>query len=114
MSNEKSKISNIEWGLMIGVALLFDGVQFFLDVVLIGLIVNRLISIWAWLTFYLWLKIKGVKNFRGWLAIGGIAEIIPVIAALPFWTGMIIVIMIKNKTKEILPKAMAGLEAKAI
>ena len=46
---------------MIGTAILADGIQVFLTLILIGPFVNWLISIFAWLTFFFWFYLKGVN-----------------------------------------------------
>lgn len=121
MSDEKNKIANFEWALMIGVALLFDGTNVLLALIpLLGFLMNKMLTIWAWLTFWLWLKIKGGRVKSKWLMQGGgVLEILPIpfISALPFWTFAIVGIMLKNKAKEILPGSAGNtgnLAAKAI
>src|SRR3990167_4166562 len=49
---KKLRISAITAGFMIAVALLYDGGQFALEWVGIGFLVNWLISVYAWLTFF--------------------------------------------------------------
>ncbi len=55
----------------------------------------------VWLTFYLWLKFKIIKGApKIWsrlLVMTGLLEIIPVISALPAWTGFIILIIIADR-----------------
>lgn len=50
---------------MIGVALFFDGVQAVLAFFGIGLILNSIVSIVAWLVFFLWLHAKGLSYGAG-------------------------------------------------
>lgn len=91
---------------MVGVAVLVDGVQIPLDFLAISAVFTIPISVAAWLTFYLWFKMKGV-SFGG-LRLGqrGSAsfvrnplfivaaalgvEMIPLVNAFPFWTAAII------------------------
>ncbi len=114
MNNEEDKISNIEWGFAIGVAVFIDLIQALLALLLIGLILNRFITVIVWLSAYLWLKISGVKRFGKILTSGGVLEVIPILGAFPFWTGAIIAIMIKEKAKNVLPGPAAKLATKSI
>ncbi len=107
---EKSKkqshqrIDNITAIFMIVTALLYDAAQAFLDLILIGLVVNWILDIWAWLTFFIWFKLRGVSftnpkraiSFNG----GFIAELIPAINALPIWTAVVIILVITVKTED--------------
>jgi len=91
MEKEKEKIDNIDATLMIGTAILIDGTQTFLTLILIGPFVNWLISIFAWMTFFLWFMLKGVKFTKNpkkifTLAGGSLLEAIPIIASFPIWT----------------------------
>jgi len=117
MQKEKVKIDNITTTLMIGTALLIDSVQTLLTLVLIGPFVNWLISIFAWMTFFLWFLLKGVKftnnpkkifTFMG----GSLAEFIPIIASLPIWTCTItmtiLTIKAEKKLKSSLGKKIGG------
>jgi len=123
MKKEKEKIDNITTTLMIGTAVLVDGTQFLLTIVFIGPFVNWLISIFAWMTFFLWFIIKGVKftsnpkrvfTFMG----GSLIEVIPVIATLPAWTLTITItiltIKVEEKLKSTLGKPLGGPIGKVI
>lgn len=117
MSAEK-KIQNIEWFLMIGLAVAIDIINIVLAMIpLVGFLFNKLISIFAWLTFWLWFKLKGAAGIKvrskSLLAFGGISEVMPVpfLSALPFWTATIVGIMVKNKIKS-MPLIGAGLKNK--
>ncbi len=91
IEKKKEKIDNITAVLMIGTAILADGIQVFLTLILIGPFVNWLISIFAWLTFFFWFYLKGV-NFTNnpkkifTLAGGSLLEALPIIASFPIWT----------------------------
>ncbi len=107
MENEshKNKISGSTAFLMVAVAIFFDLIQFLLAFIpLIGFILNKLISIVAGLTFWLWLTIKGLKG-RQKLILGGsfFVEILPIpfLSALPVFTGGIIAIIVRDRVKEI-------------
>lgn len=91
---------------MVTLALMYDCIQIGLDVAFLGLgfTVNWIISIWAWLTFFTWFKIKGV-SFHSWknaasLNGGGFFEIIPlpIIASLPLWTASVTFIILNHSS----------------
>jgi len=105
-TEKKEKIDNITVVLMLSVALFFDGFQALLTLLLIGPFVNWLISIFAWLTFFLWFLLKGVHftnnpkkilTFMG----GSFTEIIPLVSSLPIWTATVAltILMIKAENK---------------
>lgn len=60
MDDHPKRIGNISAGLMISVALIFDAIQTILTFIGIGIIVGPFISLWSFLTFFTWFKIKGV------------------------------------------------------
>lgn len=104
---DKVKIDSVTAAFMIATALFFDGVQAFLTLILIGPFVNWMISIMAWLTFFLWLSIKGVrftqnpKNFFTFNG-GALCEMVPLVASLPAWTLAITTLVMMNKIKTVL------------
>ena len=114
---------------MIAVALLFDGVDFlveFLEVLnllipgsgaLAVIVVSALISVWAWLTFYLWFKLHGVSFVSPKRAltmpIAFIIKIIPVIGALPAWTLAVFLLFMTIRGEELLLKALSKTETGA-
>lgn len=101
------KISNGEAMLWIGIAILVDGAQFLLVFIPVaGWIINKIISIFMWLSVYIWIKSKGLdagvnvkKNPIYRLAIGGAIETIPIpgLSALPIWIVTIVVIIIGDR-----------------
>src|SRR4051812_9051216 len=90
-SGEESKISNTEWGLVIGALAVIDLIQLLLDVAFgIGIIVNRFVDIAVGFFFGLYLQLRGQslanpKRFMGLLA-SFVGEEVPVVDALPLWT----------------------------
>ncbi len=87
------KISALNAVLLILVALAIDGVQIFLDLIIIGVVLNWIIDVFALLLFYVWLKMLGIsmyesKGFKTLLALIGAlgVELLPLINALPGWT----------------------------
>ena len=97
-------ITRFDAVLMVCVALLYDALQVGLNLIMVGFgfLVTWIISIWAWLTFYLWFKLKGV-SFMKWsntlkLNGGGFFEIIPIplVSALPLWTAAVVTLILTN------------------
>jgi len=123
MEKNKEKIDNITATMMISTAILVDGIQAFLTLIFIGPFVNWLISIFAWMTFFLWFALKGIKftnnpkrvfTFMG----GSLLEIIPGIATLPAWTATITITILtikaEKKVKNILGKQLGGPMSKVV
>jgi hypothetical protein len=84
-----SKISNTEWWLVISFLGLIDVIQIILDVLLIGVIANRVIDLVIGMALPFYMKIRGVKMDSK--KIGGmigtfIFEQIPGLDALPLWS----------------------------
>ncbi|KKT41832.1 MAG: hypothetical protein UW30_C0004G0031 [Candidatus Giovannonibacteria bacterium GW2011_GWA2_44_13b] len=82
---------------MVIIALLIDGTQFLLGLLVIGLVLNWIVSFFAWLTYYIWLKILGIsmsdaKGMKIMLSLGtamGI-ELIPLVNMFPAWAAFAI------------------------
>lgn len=80
--------------LMLCVALLYDGGQFIFNFIPVaGNLFTIIIDVFAWLTFFVWFKIKGV-NFASpkrlmTLCGAGLLELVPVLNDLPAWTGAV-------------------------
>jgi len=101
---EGCSITRFDAVLMVCVALFYDLVQLAINIVMFGFgfLVTWIISLWAWLTFYLWFRIKGVSfmNLKNALKLtgGGLIEIIPFpfLSALPAWTAVVIALIFTN------------------
>ena len=88
--NNGPKISNVEWGLVIGALFMVDIVQIVLDLLAqIGVILNRFIDIVVGmaLAFYLQMRGQSMANPKRLMGIIGtfVLEEIPDVDALPFW-----------------------------
>lgn len=85
-----SKISNLEWGLIIGTLLFIDIVEFLLGLFAIGEIVNTLIDFFVGpgLYFYLYLRGEDLKSSRRLVSFVGtfFLELLPFVNDLPLWT----------------------------
>ena len=86
---------------MVGLALLVDGAQVLLDILLIGFAINWIISAFTWMIFFIWLKFKGVSmaDARGTrillaqMSVLGV-EILPLISWLPAWTAFAVGLLV--------------------
>ena len=93
--------------LFILVALIFDGIQAFLALILIGIVLNWIVSIVAGLIFYFWMKnlgvsmqeAKGMRIILSFLSAAGI-EFIPLMNAFPAWTAFAILTVILEFTSK--------------
>ncbi len=90
--------------LITGVAVFFDGLQAFFNFILIGIVLNPLIiTPFAFLTFYIWFKIRGVNFLDSMgrsitLALCSLCESIPIINTIPAWTigAIVLIVIVKN------------------
>lgn len=104
------RISWIEGGFMIGVALVYDLIQIGLEVIMLGFgwTVNWVINIYAMLTFWFWFKLKGVSFVNPKRALFGSASIvikfIPWLDALPTWTALTVTTIVSARTEDFLAR----------
>ncbi len=112
MLEDESKISNIEWGLLVGVALTIDAIQILLEWMIIGFFINPFIDIFVTLSFGLFFHLKGesLANPKRLLAILGtfIGELIPVVAELPLWSLYVVYMWSMSKSDKILKNIPGG------
>lgn len=111
---------------MLVTTLLFDGLQFGTDLFhalpLIGTVaqsvVDILISVWAWLTFYVWFKIRGVSfiNPKRFAVLNGgaLIEMIPIVNSLPAWTLAVFLLIGITRAEELLAKIPGGRKIAAV
>lgn len=85
--------------LMIAVALLYDALQAILNFIFLGWLVSPA----AFLTFYVWFKMNGIKfatpKRSGIMGAGFIIELIPILNTLPAWTLAVVLIVLDLKTR---------------
>lgn len=103
------KGTNLSYGttfLLISTALFFDIFQFVINLIPVaGQIISTLITGLAFMTFWLWFRIKGLK-FNSpkrvlSIGLGTIIEAIPILNILPGWTIAVLVIVGTTKIKKI-------------
>lgn len=108
MNKTGSKISGMNGLFLILVALLFDGIQIFLTLIIIGAVLNWIVSLFAMMTFYVWLKLLGVSYWEGngtrklLSFIGcGFLEVVPIFNAFLGWTVFVVLIILFESTQSI-------------
>lgn len=104
---EKKELKNTTIALMVGTAVFFDVLQWLLAFILM----DWLAGFFAFLTFYVWFKIYGM-NFMtpkrvATMGTALIIEVIPVLAALPAWTGAVAILILDYKAKRVLSTTTA-------
>lgn len=107
----ESKISNTEWGIVIGILVIIDLIQIGLNLAFqIGVVLNRFIDIPVGMAWTTYLYLRGVDlNTTRILSIGltFFLEEIPDLDSLPFWSADGIVMYLSVKAEKEL-KAVAG------
>ncbi len=92
---DEPKIKESQKWLMLGVAIFFDIVIALINLIpAVGQALSFFAGIFAFMTFWLWFKMNGMKfsspKKAGAMIGGSIIEIIPVLNALPAWTATIL------------------------
>ncbi len=108
MSEKKEGLNWLTGGEMIGVAVLFDGVIIVLDIVLFGFgfILTWIPSMFAILTFSVWLAIKGEANFKKIAIL--VAPLVAGSTGIPGWTATIWPLVAKIIAAKTLSKVSPG------
>ncbi len=92
----RERITLTTFSFLASVAFFFDTLQALLNVAFVGIILNFLLDICAWLTFYLWFKLLGIglidSGIRKAVVMWGgmFLELIPIFNTLPIWTATIV------------------------
>lgn len=97
--------------LMTAVAVIYDGCQFLLEVLtfgLLGWLINPLINIWSFLTFFTWFYLKGIKFVKPskilTMGTATILEFLPFLNDLPTWTAAVSIILAQTYTEDLVVK----------
>lgn len=89
MKSQQREISNVEWGLVIGVLFTIDLSQIVLDWMFIGVVLNPIIDAFTGMSFALYLHINGQSMGDPKRAFSLIAtffiEMVPGLDELPLW-----------------------------
>ena len=107
-----SKISNVEWGLVIGALFTIDLIQIPLEWLLIGLVINPFVDIFVGMSLALYLHLRGqslTDPKRIFALIGTfVGEMIPAVDELPLWGLDGIFNMMLSKSDSILGQIPGG------
>lgn len=108
-NKKETGLNNTTIVLMVSVALFYDALQWLLGWILMG----WLASFYAFLTFYIWFKLRGMSFMtpKRLTVFGGsfIVEMIPVIGdILPTWTAAIVYLALDYKAKKALSAVPGG------
>lgn len=105
------RIGGFTAGLMIAVALIYDGAQALIELITLGFLgwlINPIIDLWAFLTFFTWFTLKGASFIRPSkaLTLGGttMLEFIPFFNDLPIWTAGVIIMIAQTSAEDIMVK----------
>lgn len=113
-SGTQPRIGLVDGMLMLITALVFDGLQALFTFLLIGVVLNPVVAIFAWLTFFIWFKMKGMSfgAARGRPGGGGIfqnplaiiaasfgLELFPFINSLPTWTAAVVTTIVLDQRR---------------
>ncbi len=110
------KISNVEAGFMIAVALILDGIQFLFTLFVITSFFSILVTVLAICIFGVWFAIHRVNYFSGRktgakiLSVFGsmFVELVPLIDGLPAITAGVIGIIVSTRLEERSARKAAG------
>ncbi|MEK7390641.1 MAG: hypothetical protein AAB635_00710 [Patescibacteria group bacterium] len=110
-------INNLTATLMISVAIFYDLIQALFDLLhlipvignVIATVITALLSVVAWLTFYVWFKMHGVHFNSAKRAItmgaGFLIELMPILNILPAWTLAVVLIFLTARMPKIVQVA---------
>lgn len=105
MPEENKGLDNTTIALMVSVAIFYDALQWLLAFVFM----DWLVGFFAFLTFYLWFKMRGL-NFAtpkraGTLGGAFIIEVVPFLSMLPAWTAAVVILALDSKIKKVAPRS---------
>ncbi|MFA6253765.1 MAG: hypothetical protein WC640_00670 [Candidatus Paceibacterota bacterium] len=115
MEKPKLRINFFVSGLMIAVALIYDGLQALIELITLGFLgwlINPIIDLWAFLTFFTWFTLQGASFARPSKALTlgatSIIEIIPFFNDLPTWTAGVIIMIAQTYAEDVLASVSPG------
>ena len=101
-----SRISNTEWGLVIGAAVMLDIGEWILDILFLGLVLNPFIDIFVGMALPLYFHLRGVKmnskKVLTWISSGVLETFLA--GAIPLWTFDVVMTMVWDKADKKLTK----------
>ncbi|MEQ1561335.1 MAG: hypothetical protein ABL899_01270 [Nitrospira sp.] len=113
MNDDNEEIGDIQSIMLISTAVFFDICQALADFIpFAGWIAGVFVNIFAFLTFYVWLKMLGMSFVNpkraGIMGGGFLIEMIPIVNALPAWTFAVVTLIGTTKAKRIIGKIPGG------
>ncbi len=115
MTEKKSKISNVEWGLFIGALIMIDITQAVLEWLTLGassITVNPFVDLFLTMAipFYLHLRGENMADPKRWggLLLSFLGELIPGVDEFPLWSLYGLYLFSLSKSGEILEKIPGG------
>ncbi|MFA5001117.1 MAG: hypothetical protein WC531_02720 [Candidatus Paceibacterota bacterium] len=107
----KLRIGVLTSGLMVGLALIYDGAQALIELITFGLggwIINPIINIWSLMTFYTWFKLNGISYNKlskiSTLGVPAFLEMLPLVGSLPTWTASVIISLSMTYAEDVVAK----------
>ncbi len=111
---KRNRVHFKDYFLMIFTSLIFDSIQaLFSTIPILGWALSSLVSLFAWLTFYVWTSIKGwglsdtVKQMAVQYFIP-LIEVVPLINILPTWTLRVVIQLSFLKAEDVVYNASGG------
>ena len=106
--------------LMTAVAGVYDGAQFLVDLLsfgLLGWLINPLIDLWAFMTFFMWFSLRGASFARPsralTMGLTSFLEMVPFFNDLPTWTAGVIIMVGQTYAEDVVGQ-FSPLAAKAL
>lgn len=104
--DKKYRISSLSGIFLISTSLTLDAVQALLNLFGIGVIINRIITPFAWMGFFTWFNQLGIKFSKGagknlgTSITGFIIEMIPLLDLLPGWTVATLMLIRRSRQED--------------
>lgn len=117
---QEYKISNVQIGLLVGTAVLIDGIQALLTLTVIGSVFAVFLSVFAAMSFFLWFASLHINYFGKGAAIKMlaslgtlVAELIPIISGLPAITAGVVTLIVQSRIED-MQKGGGAVDAKKL
>ncbi len=113
MEKEEQEIKKVTGAFMIIVAIIFDAVQALINLIpIVGQVLSFFISIFSFLTFYVWFKMNGISFAKPKRALkfggGMLVEAIPILNVLPALTLSVFMMISETRMKKVLSQIPGG------
>jgi hypothetical protein len=97
---KRDRLGTFQAVLLNATAIIIDALQLVLGLMIIGFVLNTLITVMAWLSYFLWYKLLDISFIdaglrKAVLFMGtGLIEVIPFINGIPTWTLSVILMIL--------------------